>query len=139
MLDIAVPPHNLHLMNDSKYVVLCSIEDLQDPGSKGVTVACDSRLIDLFVVRFGGEVRAYLNSCPHTGAPLDWMPDQFLDIERKYIQCATHYALFDWHEGTCIEGPCAGDRLTGVTVAVEDGQVLLLRELLCERETPAGR
>ena len=128
----------LFRMPDGEYMVLCDIGDLQDPGSKGVTVACDARLYDLFVVRFGGEVRAYLNSCPHTGAPLDWMPGRFLDIERKYIQCATHNALFDWREGTCISGPCAGDRLKGIPVTVEDGQMWLLRKLLCDSEAPGG-
>jgi nitrite reductase/ring-hydroxylating ferredoxin subunit len=115
-------------MPDSSHIPLCSLDDLQDPGSKGVTVACDTRLFDLFVVRIGNEVRAYMNSCPHTGGPLDWVPDQFLSLDREYIQCATHYALFRWQDGSCISGPCAGDALTSVPVVIEDGQIMLSRE-----------
>ena len=48
----------------------------------------------LFVVRTGATVRAYENSCPHTGGPLDWVPDQFLTREKDMILCATHGALF---------------------------------------------
>ena len=125
-------------MPDSSHIPLCALDDLQDPGSKGVTVACDTRLFDLFVVRQGSEVRAYMNSCPHTGGPLDWVPDQFLSIDRKHIQCATHDALFSWQDGTCIAGPCTGDVLTAVPVVIEDGQVLLQREEFCNRSRPGN-
>ena len=87
--------------------------------------------VDLFVVRFGTEVRAYLNSCPHTGGPLDWVPDQFLSLDRQHMQCATHAALFRWQDGACVAGPCAGDTLTALPVDVVDGRVLLQRGAIC--------
>jgi nitrite reductase/ring-hydroxylating ferredoxin subunit len=123
-------------MSDPGHIYLCAFDDLGDPGSKGVTVSCNSRLFDLFVVRKNSEVRAYMNSCPHTGGPLDWVPDQFLSIDREYIQCATHAALFRWQDGACISGPCAGDRLTGVPVILVDGQVLLSRKEFCRGRAP---
>ncbi|MGB5260109.1 MAG: Rieske 2Fe-2S domain-containing protein [Gammaproteobacteria bacterium] len=119
-------------MIDPVYISLCAFDELQDPGSKGITIMCDARPFDLFVVRQGGEVRAYLNSCPHTGGPLDWVEDQFLSIDRRYIQCATHDALFRWEDGTCVAGPCAGDALTALPAVIEEGEVLLPREVLCD-------
>ena len=80
----------------------------------------------ILVVRRGLHVYAYLNTCPHAGSPLDWVPDQFLDLNREYIQCATHGALFRIEDGVCMYGPCAGDRLTPVPTAVEAGEVVLL-------------
>jgi nitrite reductase/ring-hydroxylating ferredoxin subunit len=80
---------------------------------------------DILVVRRGKNVYGYLNTCPHTGGPLDWVPDQFLDLTREYIQCATHGALFRIADGVCVYGPCAGDRLTPVPTAVEAGEVVL--------------
>lgn len=118
-------------MTESSAIFLCRFDDLQDPGSLGVTVDCEPRLFDLFVVRFGTEVRAYLNSCPHTGGPLDWVPDQFLSLDRQHIQCATHAALFRWQDGACIAGPCAGDMLAALPVDVVDGRVLLQRDAIC--------
>ena len=118
-------------MNESCAIFLCRLDDLQDPGSLGVTVECNLRLFDLFVVRFDGEVRAYLNSCPHTGGPLDWVPDQFLSLDRRHIQCSTHAALFRWQDGACIAGPCAGDVLTALPVEVVDDRVLLQRDAIC--------
>lgn len=126
-------------MNVADYLSLCAFNELQDPGSKGVTLECDSRLFDLFVVRQGGEVRVYLNSCPHTGGPLDWVPDQFLSIDRRHIQCATHDALFRWEDGVCIAGPCAGDVLTALPARVEAGEVRLPRDALCNGGTPVKR
>jgi nitrite reductase/ring-hydroxylating ferredoxin subunit len=122
-------------MPDTDYIAVLALDALQDPGSKGVTVTCDSRLFDLFVVRRGDEVRAYLNNCPHTGAPLDWVPDQFLSLDNKHIQCAMHDALFRWEDGECVAGPCRGDALTAVPARVKDGQVMLGRAALCDDQS----
>ena len=82
--------------------------------------------MDILVVRQGYRVYGYLNTCPHSGGPLDWVPDQFLDPAREYIQCATHAALFRITDGVCVYGPCASDRLTPVPTAVEAGEVVLI-------------
>ena len=116
-------------------VFLCTLDELQEPGSKGVSITLDSRNYDLFVVRHSGDVRAYLNSCPHTGAPLDWTPDQFLSVDNLHIQCAMHDALFRWQDGACVAGPCTGDELTALPVFVEEGQVMLA----CDGLPGAGR
>jgi nitrite reductase/ring-hydroxylating ferredoxin subunit len=106
-------------------VVVCRLEDIEDPGSKGMTVSIAGQLQDIFVVRQGDSVFGYLNSCPHTGGPLDWTPDRFLDLDGRYIQCAMHAALFRVEDGRCIAGPCNGDRLTPVPVEVDAGVVRL--------------
>ncbi len=105
--------------------VVCRLDELEDPGSRGVTVTLDGQLHDVFVVRLGKRVFAYRNSCPHTGGPLDWVPDQFLNIDKDSIQCATHAALFQLHDGECIAGPCKGEHLTAVPVSTEAGDVVL--------------
>jgi len=74
-------------MNDS---IICRVDDLPMPGARGFEV--DGR--EIVVVRTREGVFAYLNRCPHTGASLNWLPDQFLDREGRYIQCANHDALF---------------------------------------------
>lgn len=82
-------------------------------------------LLDILVVRQGQRVYGYRNSCPHIGGPLDWVADQFLDLHREYIQCATHAALFRITDGVCVAGPCTGDHLVPVPPAVKDGVVIL--------------
>ena len=77
------------------------------------------------VVQRDAQVFAYVNSCPHTGAPLDWLPDQFLDSEGAFIQCAVHGALFEIDSGRCVHGPCIERYLEPLTVHLEDGTVYL--------------
>lgn len=102
---------------------LCRITDLGDPDTRGFALRTPGGLRDIFIVRRGAAVHGYLNHCPHTGSPLDWQPDQFLNLDRTLIQCATHLALFRIEDGQCIAGPCAGQALTPVEVAVVDGWV----------------
>ena len=109
---------------DASRRVLCRLEEIDDPGSMGVTLSTAAGLQDILVVRRGSQVYGYLNSCPHTGGPLDWVPGQFLDIDREHIQCATHDALFNIADGVCIAGPCSGDRLTVVPLAIEAGRIV---------------
>ena len=112
---------------DSRYYI-CRMDELSDPGSKGVNVALGDAVLEVFVVRGNDSVYGYINSCPHTGAPLDWVPDQFLSLDKLHIQCATHDALFRITDGVCVAGPCTGERLTAVALQVESGDVILLTD-----------
>ena len=99
---------------------------LSDPGSRGFSVTWQEQLIQGFVVRRDGNLHAYLNSCPHTGAPLDWVDHQFLDLEKRYIQCAVHDARFEIETGYCVVGPCVGRSLQSLPVRLVDDQVVLM-------------
>lgn len=106
-------------------VVLCRLDEIPDGGCKGFMVGEGAARRELFGVRRGERVFIYENSCPHTGGPLDWQPDVFLDIEKKLIQCATHGALFRIEDGYCVHGPCIGKHLAAQPVRVVDGRVWL--------------
>lgn len=79
----------------------------------------------LFAVRFRDELFIYENSCPHRSIPLEWQPDQFLDYEKTFIQCATHGALFKIDSGECVAGPCVGDTLQQIPFRIEGDQVFI--------------
>ena len=72
-----------------------------------------------------GEVRAWLNVCPHAGRRLDWAPGEFLVGKDGLLVCAVHGASFELGGGTCVGGPCRGDRLKRVAVHCVDGEVRL--------------
>lgn len=95
---------------------LCHLNDISNPGAKGF----DNADKPFFIVRHGSTVRAYENSCPHTGAPLNWQPDQFLDIDEQVIQCSLHMALFDIPSGQCIAGPCVNQHLNNIPIVVDN-------------------
>ncbi len=72
-----------------------------------------------------GRVRAWLNVCPHAGRRLDWAPGQFLRGKDGTLVCAVHGASFDLRDGTCVAGPCRGERLREVAVEVRGDAVVL--------------
>jgi nitrite reductase/ring-hydroxylating ferredoxin subunit len=96
--------------------------DIADPGARGFRFREDARLFAGFVVRAGETVAGYVDSCPHAGWPLAAMDDRYLTRSGQHILCSGHGALFDLN-GTCVTGPCLGERLTEWTVELRDGDV----------------
>jgi len=105
--------------------ILCKTSDIEDPGSKSFELKIKRKTQSIFVVHKDGEFFAYYNQCPHTGASLEWQEDQFLDLDKALLQCATHDALFIINTGECIAGPCNGDALQAIPVTIEDDEVHL--------------
>jgi nitrite reductase/ring-hydroxylating ferredoxin subunit len=103
---------------------LCRLEEIPEGEAKAFRV--EGFEYEVFVHRHGGGARAFLNSCPHRGTPLDWVPDRFIAPDGEHFLCATHGALFKMADGVCVAGPCAGARLTAVPVRLEGGWVILL-------------
>ena len=77
------------------------------------------------MIHKNAEFFAYYNNCPHTGANLEWQEDQFLDLDKELIQCATHDALFLIDSGECIAGPCNGQQLQAIPVSIVSGELQL--------------
>lgn len=108
-------------------MILCAWADLADPGAKGpFVVELGGERKQVFVVRSDDRVRAYVNSCPHVGVPLEMEPDRYLDLTGTEIMCSVHAARFDLMSGQCTWGPCRGRKLVSVAVKVADGMVCLL-------------
>ncbi|UTW44123.1 Rieske (2Fe-2S) protein [bacterium SCSIO 12696] len=100
---------------------LCQLEDIQDGDSKEFYPSGEA----LFAVRKGEAVFVYRNSCPHTGMPLNWQPDRFFDVDKQFIQCAVHAAIFQPDTGLCVAGPCSGDSLTTIPCQIKNGAVFI--------------
>ena len=107
---------------------LCSISDLAENTARGFSVDNKDNCQEIFIVRKNNQVYGYMNHCPHTGVNLDWQPDQFLDLDGKYIQCSTHGAIFRIEDGICIYGPCAGKSLTPVSLLQEHNIIKLIQK-----------
>jgi nitrite reductase/ring-hydroxylating ferredoxin subunit len=103
---------------------ICRIDEIEDRGARGFTLAGDPP-VEGFLVRDGIRVYAYVNSCPHIGTPLDFLPDRFLTADRREILCSTHGARFEIASGRCTAGPCRGRSLIPLQVINEDGRVLV--------------
>lgn len=110
---------------------LCGLADIPDGEGRSFELDQDAAdtfargVRDIFVIRRGEAVFGYANVCPHAGTPLDWVENQFMTHDKSHILCATHGALFRIEDGHCIIGPCEGDSLQELPVAVRAGKVVL--------------
>lgn len=104
---------------------LCRLEEIEDGGAKGFSLADGNGERGIFVVRCGDRVYGYVNSCPHIGTPLDFLPDRFLTADRSEILCSTHGARFEIATGRCVFGPCRGLGLRPVPIQIAEGMVVL--------------
>ena len=105
--------------------MLCALDDLVDGESAGLVAEIGGERSGLIVVRQGDDVYVYVNSCPHIGAPLDFMPGQFLTADKTMILCSTHGAVFQIEDGLCVQGPCVNRSLEPVACEVRGGEVWL--------------
>jgi nitrite reductase/ring-hydroxylating ferredoxin subunit len=105
-------------------VALCPVDAVKEPGAKGFVFRSGEALFMGFVVRKGGQVKGWIDRCPHTGFPLALLPDRYFTSEGDLLLCSSHGALFRPLDGFCVGGPCAGRSLYDWPVAVEDGMIV---------------
>jgi nitrite reductase/ring-hydroxylating ferredoxin subunit len=97
-----------------------SLASLPDPGAREFVLPPNGFAFGGFVVLCQGQVRAFVNLCPHARRPLNFSPDVFLDRNRPEIICTGHGARFNADNGICVSGPCIGQRLTALDVRVRN-------------------
>lgn len=102
---------------------VCALDEIGDGAARGFEIP--GGMYDGFVMRRGGRVHAYLNTCPHQGNPLNWKPDAFLTRNRELIMCSVHGAIFGIEDGRCVGGPCAGQSLRALPAEVVGGRVVV--------------
>ena len=104
-------------------VRLCALGDIDEPGAKGFRFRAHEAMFAGLVVRRGGTVAGYVDSCPHAGWPLALADDRYLTRSGDRLLCSGHGALFRPEDGVCTAGPCAGQALTTWTVTVQNGDI----------------
>lgn len=99
--------------------LLGKVSALPDPG--GHEADWDGET-PLFLVRKGGELRCYVNICPHAGRLLS-LPDGRVFLHKgENILCPVHGATFNVLSGACTGGP-AGDPLQQVPIRIVDDEI----------------
>ena len=104
----------------------CRLDTLAVADARAFVLGAPGVRRKMFLVRDDHGVDGYENARPHSRGPLEWVEDQFLSLDRSHIQCTQHGALFRLRDGLCVYGPCVGESLTPVDIAVADGDILLL-------------
>ena len=107
--------------------VLCPLEAVPQGTAKGVSLLAGSSEdghFEIIIWHHLDGLRAFENSCPHLGMPLETFPDRFLTADGASLICSTHGALFDT-AGTCFSGPCKNQTLKALPVRVDNGNIVL--------------
>jgi len=110
-------------------MVLAHIAALPDGATQEFALDDGEWPVTGFLVRTGNAVHAYLNRCPHALRQLNFQPNRFLNQDGSLIQCSSHGALFERDTGLCVAGPCVGESLRRLPVAIVDGELLLTEDL----------
>ncbi len=116
------------------WIEVCAEADIEEEEALGLQVETvldlshtsrqpETPPTDFFLCRKDGSVVGYVNQCPHLHIPLEVSQDQFLNLERNFIQCATHGALFQIEDGYCVNGPCFGESLIPVQVKISQEKI----------------
>lgn len=103
---------------------LCESSALQEVGDAVTFEVLEwGCAVPAFAVRYDQVALAYLNRCAHVPAEMDWQPGKFWDMDKRFIICSVHGALYDPPNGQCVSGPCPGARLEAIRLSEEAGQV----------------
>jgi nitrite reductase/ring-hydroxylating ferredoxin subunit len=124
-------------VEDGTAYAICAMNDIPSQRARGfVLLRVDEQgkeqPFSIIVIRWGRQVFGYVNKCPHDGVHLDWERNQFLDPNGIRLMCGKHGALFELGTGTCIEGPCKGQSLQPVPLAILEGDICVVGVQLAE-------
>jgi nitrite reductase/ring-hydroxylating ferredoxin subunit len=109
-------------------VFLCPSGELENGGqARGFDVVYAGQTCRAFVIRFEGEVHAYLNRCTHIAMEMDYRENHFFDAQGQWLMCATHGATYSPQSGDCVGGPCRGG-LIKIEVIEKDEAVYWLTQ-----------
>lgn len=91
--------------------------ELAEGESKKFVLSAGEETHECFIVRWHGELHAFVNRCRHVAMTLDWVENQFLTEDGELILCPTHGALFQPDTGACVGGPAYGKSLFRVPLS----------------------
>ncbi|WP_202633123.1 Rieske 2Fe-2S domain-containing protein [Bradyrhizobium sp. LCT2] len=128
-----------NLMSDQIEVfAVCPADAIERSGAMGFSLSQiddsgESRPFPIIVVRtFGNDYFNYVNRCPHESVWLNIGSGAFFSADRAFLRCGRHGARFEIDTGMCIDGPCDGQSLEPVALAVIEGDVCLCGVKLLE-------
>jgi nitrite reductase/ring-hydroxylating ferredoxin subunit len=103
--------------------LVATVGELNHGASKKFRIHRGDFESEALLINYQGDLFAYVNRCPHVGISLDWVDNQFFTVDRRYLMCANHGAVFEPVTGECIWGPCAGGALQKLGIEVEGEKV----------------
>ncbi len=111
-------------MSEDARMVVAQVDEVEPGQTKKFILFIEGRETECFVVNYNGQLFAYVNRCRHVPMTMDWIENQFLTEDGRYILCATHGAAYEPETGECIFGPPCGKVLARVPLTLEGTHVI---------------
>jgi nitrite reductase/ring-hydroxylating ferredoxin subunit len=105
--------------------VIAKVDELTPGTVRKFWLICQKYRLDAFLINDRGSFHAYVNRCRHMPTPLDFIRDQFVSEDGRYLMCYTHGALYERGTGLCVSGPCQGESLYRLPVSVDQDEILV--------------
>lgn len=105
-------------------IAVARVGELRPGQTKKFFLRWDGREEECFAVNYEGELYAYINRCCHVPMTMDWVENQFMSEDKRFIQCATHGACYEPDTGECVSGPPFGKYLTRVPLTVRGDEIV---------------
>ncbi|MBS1144948.1 MAG: Rieske (2Fe-2S) region [Proteobacteria bacterium] len=106
----------------AKFAV-CPSGALANGQYRKLALVFEGREEECLLLRFDGQVYAYLNRCVHMPRRLDGEVAEIFDETGRYLRCSMHGIVYTPQSGTSVSAMCEGEQLRAVTVYEEDGTV----------------
>jgi nitrite reductase/ring-hydroxylating ferredoxin subunit len=102
---------------------LCAVSDVADGTARVVELGRGWPIVEVIVLRRGDRWIGYHNRCPHQPVPLNLLANVF--VVGDALVCDHHSARFNVEDGYCTTGPCKGDSLASVALAVREETIVV--------------
>ena len=102
-----------------------NVNELAHGATKKFILRAGARDVEALLVNYEGDFFAYRNRCPHVGITLDWVDNQFFSVDRRFLMCANHGAVFEPKTGECIWGPCTGLSLQSIPLEIKKKKIFV--------------
>jgi nitrite reductase/ring-hydroxylating ferredoxin subunit len=105
--------------------VIAKVDEFTPGTVRKFWLICQKYRLDAFLINDRGSFHAYVNRCRHMPTPLDFVRDEFVSDDGRFLRCYTHGALYEFSTGLCVDGPCKGESLFRLPVRIDRGEVLV--------------
>ena len=119
----------------NEQVVVAQVGEVTPGQTKKFVLSVEGRETECFLVNYEGQLFAYVNRCRHVPMTMDWIENQFLTEDGRYILCATHGAAYEPETGECIFGPPCGQVLARVPLTIRGNQIIAHQPVEDDEET----
>jgi nitrite reductase/ring-hydroxylating ferredoxin subunit len=111
---------------ERRKLLVCDSAELADRQHRIIPLLFKKHPQTAIVLRYAGQVYAYLNQCVHMVRRLDCMHDAVFDEQQGHLRCSMHGITFDPTSGESLSVLCSGERLEPLRCEESDGQVYLI-------------